>query len=142
MLTITIYEHDKKKVDSVVSLLLARKVKNLNYYRHISVCLEKTNEILRPLQSLLVALNAISLKSGTIEIKAKNLNAEDISENQDANDFSESLKSNILNLMGKYDSIFIQDYDLEESVKTDLKEKAAKFLTMGTRYIDHGTLIG
>jgi len=142
MLTITIYEHDKKKVDSVVSLLLARKVKNLNYFRHISVCLEKTNEILRPLQSLLVALNAISLKSGTLEIKAKNLNAEDITENQDTNDFSESLKSNILNHIGKYESIFIQDYDLDESIKTDFKEKAAKYLTTGVRYMDHGTLIG
>ena len=142
MLTITIVEHDGRKIDSFISILLTRKVKNLNYSRLISVCIERTNEILRPLQGLLVALNAVTHKTGTIEIKAKNLKAEDITENQDADDFSESLKSKILNLMGKYDSIFVSDYSLEESVISDLKDRAANSLTLGARYMDYGTLIG
>jgi hypothetical protein len=142
MLTITIFEHDSKKIDSVVSLLLTRKIRNLNYSRQISMCLEKTNEVLRPLQGLLVALNAIHNKTGTIEIKAKNLKAEDISENQDADDFSEYLKSKILNLMGKYDSIFVSDCDLDDATITVLKDKTANFLNLSARYMDYGTLIG
>jgi hypothetical protein len=142
MLTITIVEHDSKKIDSIISILLTRKVNNLNYSRIISMCLERTNEILRPLQGLLVGLNTVALKTGTIEIKAKNLTAEDITENQDTDDFSESLKSKILNLIEKYDSIFVNDHHLEDSVIIDLKDRAANSLALGARYVDYGTLIG